>query len=113
MVRDVIQVGPAETIAAAAKLISRSAVGCWMITLADAVKAIITDMAALGMAQSGKLAALEFSTAVARAQSAQHKARADEQRCVLETLVGLKPRDANEQRLALDAAGVAGAAQPC
>ncbi len=43
MVREVIQAAPDETIGVAAKLMRESAVGCLVITLAGAVKGIITD----------------------------------------------------------------------
>ena len=43
MVRDVIQAAPDETIGVAGKRMRESAVGCLVVTLAGAVKGIITD----------------------------------------------------------------------
>jgi CBS domain-containing protein len=43
MVRDVIQAGPDETIGVAGKRMRESAVGCLVVTVAGAVKGIITD----------------------------------------------------------------------
>ncbi len=43
MVRDVIQAAPEESIGVAAKRMRESAVGCLVITVAGAVKGIITD----------------------------------------------------------------------
>jgi len=43
MVRDVVQAAPDETIGVAGKRMRESAVGCLVITLAGAVKGIITD----------------------------------------------------------------------
>jgi CBS domain-containing protein len=43
MVRDVVQAAPDETIGVAGKRMRESAVGCLVVTLAGAVKGIITD----------------------------------------------------------------------
>jgi CBS domain-containing protein len=48
MIRNVIQIAPAESIGAAAKRMSESAVGCLVVTVNDAVKGIITDRDLLG-----------------------------------------------------------------
>lgn len=43
MIRDVIQIAPAESIGTAAKRMSETAVGCLVVTVSNAVKGIITD----------------------------------------------------------------------
>ena len=43
MIRNVIQIAPAESIGTAAKRMSETAVGCLIVTVNDAVKGIITD----------------------------------------------------------------------
>jgi CBS domain-containing protein len=48
MIRNVIQIAPAESIGTAAKRMSESAVGCLVVTVNDAVKGIITDRDLLG-----------------------------------------------------------------
>jgi signal-transduction protein with cAMP-binding, CBS, and nucleotidyltransferase domain len=48
MMRNVIQIAPAESIGTAAKRMSESAVGCLVVTVNDAVKGIITDRDLLG-----------------------------------------------------------------
>jgi predicted transcriptional regulator len=42
MIRNVVQIAPAESIGTAAKRMSESAVGCLVVTVNDAVKGIIT-----------------------------------------------------------------------
>ena len=48
MVRDVMQAAPDESIGVAGKRMRESAVGCLVVTVADAVKGIITDRDLLG-----------------------------------------------------------------
>ena len=43
MIRNVIQIAPAESIGTAAKRMSERAVGCLVVTVSDVVKGIITD----------------------------------------------------------------------
>jgi signal-transduction protein with cAMP-binding, CBS, and nucleotidyltransferase domain len=43
MIRNVIQIAPADFIGAAARMMSETAVGCLVVTVGDAVKGIITD----------------------------------------------------------------------
>jgi signal-transduction protein with cAMP-binding, CBS, and nucleotidyltransferase domain len=43
MIRNVIQIAPAESIGTAAKRMSETAVGCLVVTVNDTVKGIITD----------------------------------------------------------------------
>lgn len=43
MIRNVIQIAPDETIAAAATRVSEAAVGCLVVTINDAVKGLVTD----------------------------------------------------------------------
>ena len=43
MIRNVIQIAPAESIGNAAKIMSEAAVGCLVVTVSDVVKGILTD----------------------------------------------------------------------
>ena len=43
MIRNVIQIAPAESIATAAKIMLETAIGCLVATVSEDVKGIITD----------------------------------------------------------------------
>jgi CBS domain-containing protein len=48
MIRNVIRIAPADSVAAAAKIMSEGAVGCLVVTVNDAVKGIVTDRDLIG-----------------------------------------------------------------